>query len=93
MGNQETNDILTVAKKELIDILIKSGHYHEDGIKIVLDRGSLADVLMGIMCDVDSLERGKSYYKDEVHRLRSEREEMEKYIDILESEKERKHGT
>lgn len=82
------NDVLTITKEELIDILTKSSHYHENGIKIVLNRGSLADVLKAIMCDVDSLERGKSYYKDEVFRLRSERDEMEKYMEILESEKE-----
>lgn len=83
------NDILTITKEELIDILTKSGHYHENGIKIVLDRESLAGVLRGIMCDVDSLERGKSYYKEEVRCLRSERKEMEEYIEMLESEKVR----
>lgn len=82
------NDILTIAKEELIDILTKSGHYHEDGIKIVLDRGSLADVLKGIMCDVDSLEQGKEYYKSEVRCLRCERKEMEECIDMLESKVE-----
>lgn len=82
------SDILTITKEELIDILTKSGHYHEAGVEIVLDRGSLADVLKGIMCDVDSLERGKSYYKDEVYHLRSQREEMEKYINMLEAESE-----
>lgn len=81
------NDILTITKEELIDILTKSGRYHEDGIKIVLDRESLAGVLKGVMCDVDSLEHGKDYYKEEVRCLRSEREEMEKYIEKLESEK------
>lgn len=82
------NDILTITKEELIDILTKSGRYHGVGITITLDRGSLADVLRAIMCDVDSLERGKNYYKEEVRCLRSEREEMEKYIDMLESGKE-----
>ena len=82
------NNILTITKEELIDILTKSGHYHEAGIEIVLDRESLAGVLRGIMCDVDSLKRGKNYYKDEVYRLRSEREEMEKYIETLEAESE-----
>lgn len=82
------NDILTITKEELIDILTKSGHYHEAGIKIALDRGSLAGVLKAIMCDVDSLERGKDYYKGEVRCLRSEREEMERYIEMLESKKE-----
>lgn len=85
-------DILTITKEELIDILTKSGRYHEAGIESALDRGSLADVLKGIMCDVDSLERGKSYYKEEVRCLRSERDEMEKYIEILESEKEDQNG-
>lgn len=84
------NDILTITKEELIDILTKSGRYHEDGIEIALNRGSLAGVLNGIMCDVDSLERGKDYYKKEVRCLRSEREETEKYIEALESERRNK---
>lgn len=63
------DDILTISKEKLIEILTYSNRYKQEGIEIVLDRDSLKGVLEAIMCDIEILEEKVEYYKNQFHAI------------------------
>ena len=63
------DDMLTISKEELIEILTRFNRYKQEGIEIVLDRGSLKGVLETIMCDIESLELKVEHYENQYHAI------------------------
>ena len=65
------DEMLTISKQDLIDILTKGDIFHKDGIDIVLSRDGLSGVLRAVMCKTNSLvERTNDLY-EEIEELKN----------------------
>lgn len=78
------DEMLTISKHDLIDILTKSGIFHSDGIEIVLSRDGLKGVLSGMMVTIDDSHSRSNYYRDICSRLRDTVHDLESIIDKYE---------
>lgn len=78
------DEMLTISKNDLIDILTKSGTLNADGIEIVLSRDGIKGVLSGTMVTLDSFKSRADHYKDKCSRLRGEIRDLESIIDRYE---------
>ena len=87
------DEMLTISKNDLIEILTKSGVFNAGGIEIVLSRDGLKGVLTGMMCTIDNSRSRADHYKDECLRLRDTIRDLEslvdKYEDMTKSESDR----
>ena len=79
-----TDEMLTISKHDLIDILTKSGIFNANGIEVVLSRDGLKGVLSGMMVTVDSFRSRADHYKNEYSRLKETVRELESLIDKYE---------
>lgn len=78
------DEMLTISKNDLIDILTKSGVFNVGGIEVVLSRDGLKGVLTGMMGTIDNSHSRADHYKDECLRLRDTIRELESLIDRYE---------
>ena len=87
------DEMFTISKNDLIDILTKSGVFNAGGIEVVLSRDGLKGVLTGMMGTIDNSHSRANHYKDECSRLRGEIRDLEslvdKYEEMSKSEAER----
>lgn len=59
------DEMLTISKGELIEILTKGNIFYEDGIEFVLSRDGLSGVLRAVVCKTNSLvERTNDLYEE-----------------------------
>lgn len=64
-------EMLTISKEELIEILTKGNIFYEDGIEFVLSKDGLSGVLRAVMCKTNSLvERTNDLY-EEIEELKN----------------------
>lgn len=80
-----TDEMLTISKNDLIEILTKSDIFNTRGIEIVLSRDGLKGILSGMMVTIDSSNSRADYYKDECLRLRDTIRDLEPLVDRYES--------
>ena len=78
------DEMLTISKHDLIDILTKSGIFNAGGIEVVLSRDGLKGVLSGMMGTIDNSHSRADHYKDECSRLRDTIRDLESLIDKYE---------
>lgn len=78
------DEMLTISKLDLIDILTKSGVFNAGGIEIVLSRDGLKGVLTGMMVTIDNSHSRADHYKDECSRLKGEIRDLDSLIDRYE---------
>lgn len=78
------DEVFTISKQDLIEILTKSGIFNANGIEVVLSRDGLKGVLSGMMVTIDSSHSRADHYKDECLRLRDTIRELESLIDRYE---------
>lgn len=78
------DEMLTISKNDLIDILTKSGVFNAGGIEIVLSRDGLKGVLTGMMATIDNSHSRTDHYNDECLRLRDTIRDLESLIDKYE---------
>jgi hypothetical protein len=87
------DEMLTISKNDLIDILTKSGVFNSRGIEVVLSRDGLKGVLTGMIGTIDNFRSRADHYKDECLRLRDTIRDLEslvdKYEEMSKSEAER----
>lgn len=87
------DEVLTISKHDLIDILTKSGIFNAGGIEVVLSRDGLKGVLSGMMVTIDNSRSRADHYKDECSRLKEIVRVKEflddKYKDMSKSEVDR----
>lgn len=74
------DEMFTISKHDLIDILTKSGVFNAGGIEVVLSRDGLKGVLSGMMCKISR----SDHYKDECSRLRDTIRDLESLVDEYE---------
>lgn len=79
-----TDEVFTISKHDLIDILTKSGIFNAGGIEVVLSRDGLKGVLSGMMVTIDNSHSRADHYKDECLRLRDTIRDLESLIDKYE---------
>lgn len=79
-----TDEVLTISKHDLIDILTKSGIFNAGGIEVVLSRDGLKGVLSGMMGTIDNSHSRADHYKNECLRLRDTIRDLESLIDRYE---------
>lgn len=79
-----TDEVLTISKNDLIDILTKSGIFNAGGIEVVLSRDGLKGVLSGMMGTIDNSRSRANHYKETCSRLRDEICELDSLIDKYE---------
>ena len=80
-----TDEVFTISKHDLIDILTKSGVFNAGGIEVVLSRDGIKGVLSGIMVTIDNSHSRADHYKDECSRLRDIIRELEALVDRYEN--------
>ena len=80
------DEMLTISKNYLIDILTKGDIFHKDGIDIVLSRDGLSGVLKGVMCHTESLKQKSEHYKDRCQQLKEEVESLNHLLDKYEDQ-------
>ena len=78
------DEMLTISKHNLIDILTKSGMFNAGGIDVVLSRDGLKGVLTGMMATIDNSHSRADNYKDECFRLRDTIHDLESLVDKYE---------
>lgn len=78
------DEVFTISKHDLIDILTKSGIFNAGGIEVVLSRDGLKGVLSGMMGTIDNSHSRADHYKDECSRLRDTIRDLESLIDKYE---------
>lgn len=78
------DEMLTISKHDLIEILTKSGVFNAGGIEIVLSRDGLKGVLTGMMGTIDNSRSRADHYKDECLRLRDTIRDLESLVDKYE---------
>lgn len=76
-----TDEVFTISKHDLIDILTKSGIFNAGGIDVVLSRDGLKGILTGIMVTIDDSHSRSNWYRDECSRLRDTIRDLESLID------------
>lgn len=85
-----TDEVFTISKHDLIDILTKSSIFNAGGIDVVLSRDGLKGVLAGMMVEIDNSRSRANHYKDECSMLRDRIHDLEslvdKYEEMLKSE-------
>jgi hypothetical protein len=79
------DEMLTISKNDLIDILTKSGVFNAGGIEIVLSRDGLKGVLKGMMITVDDSRSRANHYKCKCSILRDEIRDLESLVDKYEN--------
>lgn len=79
-----TDEMLTISKQELIEILTKSGVFNAGGIEVVLSRDGLKGVLTGMMCTINDSRSRADHYKDKCSMLRDRVRDFESLIDKYE---------
>jgi len=79
------DEMLTISKNDLIEILTKSGVFNVGGIEIVLSRDGLKGVLTGMMGTIDNSHSRADHYKEECLRLRDTIRDLESLIDRYEN--------
>lgn len=80
-----TDEMLTISKNDLIEILTKSGVFNSGGIEVVLSRDGLKGVLTGMMGTIDNSHSRADHYKGECLRLRDTIRDLESLIDRYEN--------
>ena len=78
------DEVFTISKNDLIEILTKSGIFNAGGIEVVLSRDGLKGVLSGMMVTIDNSHSRADHYKDECSRLRGEIRDLESLVDKYE---------
>lgn len=78
------DEMLTISKHDLIEILTKSGIFNANGIEVVLSRDGLKGILSGMMVTIDNSRSRADHYKDECSRLRDTIRDLESLIDRYE---------
>ena len=78
------DEVFTISKHDLIEILTKSGVFNAGGIEIVLSRDGLKGVLTGMMGTIDNSRSRADHYKDECLRLRDTIRDLESLVDKYE---------
>ena len=79
-----SDEMLTISKHDLIDILTKSGVFNSGGIEVVLSRDGLKGVISGMMVTIDDSRSRANHYKDKCSMLRDEIRDLESLIDKYE---------
>ena len=79
------DEMLTISKHDLIDILTKSDIFNAGGIEVVLSKDGLKGVLSGMMVTIDNSHSLSDHYKDECSRLIDECSRLMGEIRDLES--------
>ena len=67
-----SQEVLSISRKGLIEILTKSGRYNAEGIETVLDNGGLACLIEAIILDIEHEADRSEHYKDVCSRLQGE---------------------
>ncbi len=78
------DEMFTISKHDLIEILTKSGIFNVGGIDVVLSRDGLKGVLSGMMCTIDNSHSRTDHYKNECKRLRDTVRDLESLVDRYE---------
>ena len=78
------DEVFTISKNDLIDILTKSGVFNAGGIEVVLSRDGLKGVISGMMGTIDNSHSRANHYKNECLRLRDTIHDLESLIDKYE---------
>lgn len=78
------DEMFTISKHDLIEILTKSGVFNAGGIEVVLSRDGLKGVLSGMMGTIDNSHSRTDHYKDECLRLRDTIRDLESLVDKYE---------
>ena len=78
------DEMLTISKHDLIEIITKSDIFNAGGIEIVLSKDSLKGVLSAMMVTIDNFHSRTNHYKDECSRLRDEIRDLYSLIDRYE---------
>ncbi len=79
------NEVFTISKNDLIDILTKSGVFNAGGIEVVLSRDGIKGVLSGMMGVIDNSHSRADHYKNECQRLRDTIRDLESLVDRYEN--------
>lgn len=79
------DEMFTISKHDLIEILTKSGIFNAGGIDVVLSRDGLKGVLSGMMGTIDNSHSRADHYRDECLRLRDTIRDLESLIDRYEN--------
>lgn len=79
-----TDEVFTISKHDLIDILTKSDIFNAGGIDVVLSRDGLKGVLAGMMVEIDNSRSRANHYKDECSMLRDRIRDLESLVDKYE---------
>lgn len=58
-----TDEMLTISKQDLIEILTKSDIFNAGGIEVVLSRDGLKGVLSSMMVEIENSYSRADYYK------------------------------
>lgn len=78
------DEVFTISKNDLIEILTKSGVFNAGGIEVVLSRDGLKGVLSGMMGTIDNSHSRADHYKNECSRLRDTIRDLESLVDKYE---------
>lgn len=80
-----TDEVFTISKHDLIDILTKSGIFNAGGVEVVLSRDGIKGVISGMMVTIDNSHSRVDHYKNECSRLRGEIRDLDSLIDKYEN--------
>ena len=78
------DEVLTISKHDLIEILTRSGVFNAGGIEVVLSRDGLKGVLKGMMITIDDSRSRANHYKCKCSILRDEIRDLKSLVDKYE---------
>ena len=81
-----SQEVISISRKGLVEILTKSGRYNVEGIETVLDNGGLACLLEAIMLDLDLEEKRSRRYEERCDQLKEEVESLNHLLDKYEDQ-------
>lgn len=81
-----SQEVLSISRKGLIEILTKSGRYNADGIETVLDNGGLACAIETIVLDAEHEADRSEHYKGRCQHLKEEVESLNHLLDKYEDQ-------